>query len=102
MAGQAVNASALQAHACAAKAGINQLIRVLALEWGPEVRVNGISPGPIADTEGMKRLAPDGETRQAHYNRIALKRWGNVEGDSGPAVLDRTRVGDGKSGTVRG
>src|SRR3546814_7249588 len=37
-AGQAVNASALQAHACAAKAGINQLIRVLALEWGPDVR----------------------------------------------------------------
>src|SRR3546814_5695336 len=38
-AGQAVNASALQAHACAAQAGINQLIRVLALDWGPEVRV---------------------------------------------------------------
>ena len=49
-AGQAVNAMAMQAHACAAKAGINQLIRVLALEWGPEVRVNGISPGPISGT----------------------------------------------------
>ncbi|MDP3175450.1 MAG: SDR family oxidoreductase, partial [Phenylobacterium sp.] len=37
------------AHACAAKAGVNQLVRVLAMEWGPEgVRVNGISPGPIA------------------------------------------------------
>ncbi len=86
-AGQAVNASALQAHACAAKAGINQLIRVLALEWGPEVRVNGISPGPIAGTEGMARLAPDAETRQSHFDRIAMKRWGEVEEVAESAVF---------------
>ena len=78
-AGQAVNAVQLQAHACAAKAGINQLIRVLALEWGADVRVNGISPGPIANTEGMARLAPDDSTRQKHYDRIAMKRWGEIE-----------------------
>jgi NAD(P)-dependent dehydrogenase (short-subunit alcohol dehydrogenase family) len=78
-AGQAVNAVQLQAHACAAKAGINQLVRVLALEWGADVRVNGISPGPIANTEGMARLAPDAATREKHYERIALKRWGEVE-----------------------
>lgn len=78
-AGQAVNAMQLQAHVCAAKAGINQLIRVLALEWGPEVRVNGISPGPIAGTEGMARLAPDPSTREKHFARIAMKRWGEVE-----------------------
>lgn len=77
-AGQAVNASALQAHACAAKAGINQLVRVLALEWGPDIRVTGISPGPIADTEGMARLAPDAATRASHYERIAMKRWGEI------------------------
>ena len=78
-AGQAVNAVQLQAHACAAKAGINQLVRVLALEWGAEVRVNGISPGPIANTEGMARLAPDDSSRQKHYDRIAMKRWGEIE-----------------------
>ena len=77
-AGQAVNAMALQAHACAAKAGINQLVRVLALEWGPDVRVNGISPGPIAGTEGMARLAPDASTKDKHTQRIAAKRWGEV------------------------
>ena len=50
----------------AAKAGVDQLARVLALEWGPAgVRVNVISPGPIAGTEGMKRLAPQGETGDA-------------------------------------
>lgn len=75
-AGQAVNAMMFQAHACAAKAGINQLIRVLALEWGPDVRVNGISPGPIADTEGMARLALT--SRAAMEQRIALKRWGEA------------------------
>ena len=77
-AGQAVNAMPLQAHACAAKAGINQLVRVLALEWGPDVRVNGISPGPIAGTEGMARLAPEGSRLAAQYDRIAMKRWGEI------------------------
>lgn len=77
-AGQAVNASPLQAHACAAKAGINHLIRVLAMEWGPEVRVNGISPGPISGTEGMARLAPSEEAREAYYARIPMRRWGEI------------------------
>jgi NAD(P)-dependent dehydrogenase (short-subunit alcohol dehydrogenase family) len=47
----------LQAHVCAAESGINHLVRVLAMEWGPDVRVNAISPGPVAGTEGMSRLA---------------------------------------------
>jgi NAD(P)-dependent dehydrogenase (short-subunit alcohol dehydrogenase family) len=86
-AGQAVNAMQLQAHACAAKAGINQLIRVLALEWGPDVRVNGISPGPIAGTEGMARLAPEAASREKHFARIAMKRWGEVEEVAESAVF---------------
>ena len=77
-AGQAVNALALQAHACAAKAGINQLVRVLAIEWGPDVRVNGISPGPIAGTEGMARLAPARADAGAMFARIPAKRWGEI------------------------
>lgn len=29
----------------------------LAVEWGPsKVRVVGVAPGPIGDTEGMRRL----------------------------------------------
>ncbi len=78
-AGQAVNPMMLQAHACAAKAGINQLIRVLAMEWGAEgVRVNGISPGPIAGTEGMARLAPSEAATKAVTNRIPLRRFGEI------------------------
>lgn len=86
-AGQAVNAVPLQAHVCAAKAGINHLVRVLAMEWGPDVRVTGISPGPIADTEGMARLAPDPSTREAHYARIPMKRWGQVQEIAEAAVF---------------
>ena len=76
---QAVNPMMLQVHACAAKAGINQVIRVLAMEWGPDgVRVNGISPGPIAGTEGMARLSPDEEASARSKGRIALRRWGEI------------------------
>jgi 2,4-dienoyl-CoA reductase [(3E)-enoyl-CoA-producing], peroxisomal len=49
-----------QAHASAAKAAIDSLTRSLALEWGTSdrIRVNGIAPGPIANTPGMTKLAP--------------------------------------------
>ena len=79
-AGQAVNPILQQAHACAAKAGINQLVRVLAMEWGPSgVRVNGICPGPIAGTEGMARLAPTTDAVAERTARIPLRRFGEVE-----------------------
>ncbi|WP_408589061.1 SDR family oxidoreductase [Novosphingobium sp.] len=99
-AGQAEHAMAMQAHACAAKAGINQLIRTLALEWGPDVRVNGISPGPIADTEGMARLAPDETTRAAHYARIAMKRWGTCFEIAEAAVYLSTSAGSYVTGAI--
>ena len=84
---QAVNASTMQIHACAAKAGINQAVRVLALEWGPDIRVNGISPGPIAGTEGMTRLAPGASADGGHQERIALKRWGRIDEVAEAAVF---------------
>jgi NAD(P)-dependent dehydrogenase (short-subunit alcohol dehydrogenase family) len=69
---------AFQIHACAAKAGVDQITRVLALEWGREgIRVNAISPGPIADTGGMERLAPkSGVSTLADFiplGRVGLK-----------------------------
>lgn len=75
-AGQAVRPSSFQIHACAAKAGVNMVTKCLALEWGPAgVRVNAISPGPIADTEGMKRLA-DPEREAKIKKSLALRDYG--------------------------
>lgn len=67
---------AFQAHVCAAKAGVDHLSRVLALEWGPlGVRVNVIAPGPVDGTEGMQRLAPTEEIRKKVAGGVPLKRF---------------------------
>lgn len=54
-------ASWYQIHVSAAKAAVDSLTRNLALEWGTDydIRVNGIAPGPIGDTTGLSKLAPD-------------------------------------------
>jgi NAD(P)-dependent dehydrogenase (short-subunit alcohol dehydrogenase family) len=68
-----------QASACAAKAGVDQLTRVLALEWGGDgIRVNSISPGPIAGTEGLRKLAPPGAD-DAAAAAVPLRRLGTVD-----------------------
>jgi NAD(P)-dependent dehydrogenase (short-subunit alcohol dehydrogenase family) len=76
---QAFVPTPLQCHAGAAKAGIEKLTRDLALEWARfGIRVVAIAPGPIADTEGMKRLAPPG-VEDVLKNRVPLRRAGTIE-----------------------
>lgn len=58
--GQSYVPFAFQAHVGAAKAGIDNLMANIALEWGRfGIRANSIVPGPIEGTEGMKRLGGD-------------------------------------------
>jgi NAD(P)-dependent dehydrogenase (short-subunit alcohol dehydrogenase family) len=77
---QAYLPMAMQAHVCAAKAGVDMLTRTLAIEWGGAgVRVNSITPGPIDDTEGMRRLAPDEEIRRKLIQALPLQRFGTKQ-----------------------
>ena len=77
---QAMHAQPLQAHVCAAKAGVDMLTQVLAIEWGADgIRVNSVIPGPIADTEGMARLAPTEETKEFARRAVPLGRFGTKE-----------------------
>lgn len=80
-------ATPLQAHASAAKAAVDSLTRTLAAEWGPlGIRVNGIAPGPIDETEGMSRLAP-GEMKARMIKAIPLGRFGRIEEIASLAVF---------------
>jgi peroxisomal 2,4-dienoyl-CoA reductase len=73
-------------HASSAKAGVDALTRGLAVEWGPAgIRVNGVAPGPIADTPGMAKLAP-GAVLDQMARRIPLQRLGTAD-DIANAVL---------------
>jgi pteridine reductase len=62
------------AHYAASKAGLAALTRLLALEWAPEVRVNGVAPGSVVEADERLR------------QRIPLGRAGNPE-DVARAVL---------------
>ncbi len=75
---EAVRPLPFQSHVCAAKAGVNQLLKCLAVEWGPGgVRVNGLSPGPVEGSWGMDNvIAKDQAMIDQITNAVPLKRWG--------------------------
>ena len=71
-------ATPMQIHVSAAKAGVDAITRNLSVEWGRYgIRVNGIAPGPIEDTEGMKRLLLP-EVRDMLMKKIPLNRFGRI------------------------
>jgi pteridine reductase len=64
-----------------AKAGLAGLTRALALELGPEVRVNGVAPGAIVWPDGDQHFAPAEKGRITE--QTPLKRIGSPEDVAG-------------------
>ncbi len=80
----------LQIHASAAKAGVDAITKNLAVEWGRfGIRVCGIAPGPIGDTEGMRRLAP-GDLSTKMTSAIPAGRFGAIDEIAAAAVFLRS------------
>ncbi|XP_065826197.1 peroxisomal 2,4-dienoyl-CoA reductase [(3E)-enoyl-CoA-producing]-like [Oscarella lobularis] len=69
----------MQMHAGAAKAAIEAMSRHLAVEWGPNIRINCIAPGPIERTEGFRRLGGASAVKDAYQETIPLQRFGTRE-----------------------
>ena len=72
-------------HSAAAKAGVSNLTKTLAVEWAPlGIRVNAIAPGPVDDRGGIGAPVPH---------------RGDPRGDGG---RDPRRAGSGRSTTSSG
>jgi hypothetical protein len=90
-----------QVHVCAAKAGVNMVVKVLAMEWGRiGIRVNAISPGPILGTEGVERMAPTAEEKSAWIAKTALRSFGSVEDIANAALFLSSPEGRYITGTI--
>lgn len=76
------------APAAAAKAGIISLTRTLAAEWGKyNICSNTIAPGPIADTEGVKRIYEQQDRAEAELKSVPLHRFGEKTDIANAAVF---------------
>ena len=100
-ASQSYTPTPYQAHVCAAKAGVDMLTRVLAMEWGGEgIRVNSIVPGPIDGTEGVARLAPDAAARARMLSHVPLGRMGSKADIANMALVLCSPMGSYITGAV--
>lgn len=62
------------------KAGVEALMRSLAVEWGDRgIRMNGIAPGPIPTQGAFSRVLPRPELEKVALERNPLHRFGKVE-----------------------
>ncbi len=75
------------AHSGAAKAGVLNLTRTLAVEWGADgIRVNAVAPGLVEGTEGSRRLAESIGYVETYRESVPLGRLVRLD-DVAAAVL---------------
>jgi NAD(P)-dependent dehydrogenase (short-subunit alcohol dehydrogenase family) len=85
---------------CATKGGVNQLTRVLALEWSPHgVTVNAVAPTFIY-TPGTKERLDNPEFRQTVLTRIPAGRVGTIDDVAGAVIYLASPAGSLVTGTV--
>ena len=62
------------------KAGVEALMRSLAVEWGDRgVRMNAIAPGPVPTQGAFSRLLPRPELESVALDRNPLHRFGTID-----------------------
>jgi len=69
----------------AAKAGLMNLVRSMAVEWGPDIRVNAIAPGTII-TQRLPKQASEDDPASPFRRRLPMQRRGTTD-EIGKAVL---------------
>jgi len=80
---------------CAAKAGLQMLTYAMARELGPEIRVNGVAPGPVLRPDEMDQVSWD----RSIVERIPLRREG-APSDVAACVLYLATSGSYVNGQV--
>ena len=101
------------AHSAAAKAGVWNLTKTLAVEWAPMgIRVNCLAPGPTETEAASANLFPTEEIRAAMTQNIPLRRFASLEditnsarfllSDEGGYITGETLVLDGGESLYKG
>jgi peroxisomal 2,4-dienoyl-CoA reductase len=91
----------LQTHVVAAKAAVDGIACNVAIEYGPYgVTSNVITPGPIAGTEGMERLATASARAAEAGWGIPLNRYGTVKDIADATVYLFSDAGNYVNGEV--
>jgi NAD(P)-dependent dehydrogenase (short-subunit alcohol dehydrogenase family) len=82
------------------KAGIVQLVRTAATEWGEHgVRVNAVGPG-VVETPLTAPIKAQPEWYQAYANKTPLRRWATADEMAGPTVFLLSDAASYVTGTI--